>query len=124
MDGGFLVLVGPVNEDIKIVARLGGDGNELLVAAEIVHQGNVALRGQGRAVLGFLHHHIFIVGGILCRGLLLSWAKAVTEKPPISTSAAQRAERVLKILLFFMGGVLPFVMDSHTGVRAAGQHGA
>src|SRR5699024_1285770 len=68
VDSGFLVLVGPVSEDVEIVARLGGDGDELLVAAEIIHQGGVALRGQGRAVLGFLHHHIAVIGGVRRRG--------------------------------------------------------
>src|SRR5699024_2282216 len=70
VNGGFLVLVGPVNQDIEVVARLGGDGDKLLVAAEIIHQGGVALRGQGRAVLGFLHHHVGVVGGVLRRRLV------------------------------------------------------
>ena len=30
------VLVGAVNEDVKIVTRLGGDGDELLVAAKVI----------------------------------------------------------------------------------------
>ena len=36
------------------------------------------------------------------------WAKAVTEKPPISTRQVQRAAKVLKIFLFFMGHILLF----------------
>src|SRR5699024_2099352 len=72
---GFLVLVGPVNEDVEVVACLGGDGDELLVVAEIIHQGGVAIRGQGRTVLGFLHDHIAVVGGILRRKFFRSLGK-------------------------------------------------
>src|SRR5699024_9539624 len=60
----LLVLVGAVNEDIKVVACLGGDGDELLVAAVVIHQGGVALRGQRRGILGFFHHHVAVVGGV------------------------------------------------------------
>ena len=75
MYGSFLVLIRPINEDIKVVARLGGDGNKLLIAAEIIHQSSVALRGQGGTVLGFLHDHIAVVGGILRRKFFRSLGK-------------------------------------------------
>src|SRR5699024_10794272 len=54
------------------------------------------------------------------------WAKAGTVKPTAITAARQRAEKVLKILLFFMGHVLLFgIGGSHRLARhhAAGQHG-
>ena len=54
MDSSFLVLVSSVNEDIEVVACLGGDGNQLLVAAEIVYKGRVPVRGKGFFLLGFL----------------------------------------------------------------------
>src|SRR5699024_5983715 len=60
-------------------------------------------------------------------GWSVPWAKAVTERPIISTKAAQRAEKVLKILLFFMVGVLLFVVvgggSGHARDRTAGEHG-
>ena len=42
----FYILIDRANEDKKIVARLGGNGNELFIAPEIIHQSGVALRGQ------------------------------------------------------------------------------
>src|SRR5699024_7240632 len=60
-------------------------------------------------------------------GWSVPWAKAVTERPIISTKAAQRAEKVLKILLFFMVVVLLFVVvgggSGHARDRTAGEHG-
>src|SRR5699024_4569235 len=55
------------------------------------------------------------------------WAKAVTEKPPISIRQVQRAARVLKIFLFFMGHVLLFGIGGNrvlAGHHAASEHGA
>src|SRR5699024_6844927 len=54
------------------------------------------------------------------------WAKAVTEKPPISTRQVQRAARVLQIFLFFMGHILLFGISGNrrpAGHHAARQHG-
>src|SRR5699024_1436705 len=55
------------------------------------------------------------------------WAKAVTERLIISTRAAQRAARVAKIFLFFMVGVLLFVVvggrSGHARDRTTGEHG-
>src|SRR5699024_320468 len=66
VDRSFLVLICPVNEDIEIIACLSGDGDELLIAAVIVHQGGVALRRKGRRILfRLLHNHVVIVSGIL-----------------------------------------------------------
>ena len=43
------------------------DGFELLVANKIIHQSGVAIRGQRRCFFRFFHHHIAVIGGILCR---------------------------------------------------------
>ena len=59
----FYILVGPVDQDIKIVACLGGNGNELLVATKIIHQRGVAIRGQRRCFFRFFHYHIAVIGG-------------------------------------------------------------
>ena len=42
-----LVLVTPVDQDVKIVARFRGHGDQLLVTVIIVRQRGVALRGNG-----------------------------------------------------------------------------
>ena len=34
----FLVLVGPVDQDIKIIPGLGGNGDKLLIPEKIIHQ--------------------------------------------------------------------------------------
>ena len=48
MDGVFPVL-GAVNDDVKIVAAFGNDGDKLLVAGRfvrnIVHKGHIPVRG-------------------------------------------------------------------------------
>ena len=44
MDGVF-ALGCPVNEDIKIVSGFGGNGDKLLVPAEIIYKGRISLRG-------------------------------------------------------------------------------
>ena len=50
MDGIFPVL-GAVNDDVKIVATFGNDGDKLLVAGRftryIVHKGHIPVRGKG-----------------------------------------------------------------------------
>src|SRR5699024_6918188 len=54
------------------------------------------------------------------------WAKAVTEKPPINIRQVQRAAKVLKIFLFFMGHFLLFGIGGSrrlAGHHAARQHG-
>ena len=51
----------------KQLITLGGNGNELLVATKIIHQSGVAIRGQRRCFFRFFHHHIAVIGGILCR---------------------------------------------------------
>ena len=109
-----------------MVARLGGDGDELLVAAEVIHQGRVALRGQGAGCPRFFHHHVFVVGGVLRRWLLSSLGKGGHRKPPISIRQVQRPKKVLKIfysswafLLFGIGRNPPTPGRHH----AARQHG-
>ena len=52
-----------------IVAAFGGNGNELLVAAVVVHKSSVPVRGKGRRVLGFFHNNARIVGGVVLRRL-------------------------------------------------------
>ena len=50
VNGGFLVLVSAVNQNIKVVACLGGNGDKLLISVEIIHQCCVALRGDRYAL--------------------------------------------------------------------------
>ena len=50
MDGVFPVL-GAVNDNVKIVAAFGNDGDKLLIAGRfarnIVHKGHITVRGKG-----------------------------------------------------------------------------
>ena len=46
----------------KVIAVFGGDGNQLLFPAVIVHQSGVAIRGKGRRFLRRLHLYVGIVG--------------------------------------------------------------
>ena len=50
VNGGFLVLVSTVDQNIKVVARLGGNGDKLLIPIKIIHQCCVALRGNRYAL--------------------------------------------------------------------------
>ena len=63
MDGVFPLVI-PVHQDVEVVAVFGGNGNQLLVPAVIVHQGGVAIRGEGRRFLRLLHLYVGIVGFI------------------------------------------------------------
>ena len=80
VNSSLFILVGPVDQDIKIVARLGGNGNELFIAPEIIHQSGVAIRGQRRCFFRFFHHHIAVIGGILCRGRRCALGKSGNGK--------------------------------------------
>ena len=63
---GVISIGGVVNDDVEIVAALALHHDKLLipggVAANVVHKGHVALRGQGLRVRGF-HFHVAVVGG-------------------------------------------------------------
>jgi len=50
VDRSFLVLVGAVNQDVKIIPGLGGHGDKLLVAVKIIHQCCVAFGRDGHAL--------------------------------------------------------------------------
>ena len=50
VNGRFLVLVGTVNENVKIIPGLGGHGDKLLVAVKVIHQCCVAF-GRDRHTL-------------------------------------------------------------------------
>ena len=49
VNSSLFILVGPVNQDIKIVASLNGSSNKLLIASKIIHQCSVAIRCQRSA---------------------------------------------------------------------------
>ena len=82
---GVISVGGVVNDDVKIVAALALHHDKLLipggVAANVVHKGHVALRGQGLRV-GCFHLYVAVVGGgvvALCVGGDGNAAKAHNE---------------------------------------------
>ena len=103
-------IIYPINYGF-IPKVLGGDGEELLVAAEIIHQGSVALRGQGRTVLSFFHH-IGIVGGILRRGLLRPLSKSGDRKTAHQHQCGAEGGKGLKNSLILHGRCPP-VLHEH-----------
>ena len=68
---GVFSLVVPVNEDIKVIAVFGRHGDKLLVAAEIVNQRRVPVRGEWFFLFGFLVDNAAVVGRVVLplRGL-------------------------------------------------------
>ena len=50
VDRSFLVLVGTVNQDVKIIPGLGGHCDKLLVAVKVIHQCCIALGRDGHAL--------------------------------------------------------------------------
>ena len=50
VDRGFFVLVGTVNENVKIIPGLGGHCDKLLVAVKVIHQCCIALGRDGHTL--------------------------------------------------------------------------
>ena len=67
VNSSLFILIRPVDQNVKIIASLGGNSNELLITSKIIHQCRIPLRCKCRCWFCFFHNHIAIIGRILCR---------------------------------------------------------
>ena len=67
VNSSLLVLIRPINQDVKVISSFGRNSNKLLIASKIIHQCRIPLRCKCRCRFCFFHNHIAVIGRILCR---------------------------------------------------------